>query len=93
MEEKFGIYEITCATCKRKYRGQSKRRVHKRWKEHESACRLKYFEETGVAKHCPRRYKIGKIKLFREVKYWPDLTLGGRVISKKKKICWAWNNQ
>jgi hypothetical protein len=33
-----GIYEITCATCKRKYKGQSKRRTHKRWKEHERAC-------------------------------------------------------
>jgi hypothetical protein len=48
MEEKAGIYEITCATCKRKYRGQSKRRAHKLWKEHERACRLKHPEKSAV---------------------------------------------
>ncbi len=74
MEEKSGIYEITCATCKRKYRGQSKRRVHKRCREHESACRLKYPDKSAVAKHCvSRRHKIGEMKLIKEVTNWQEL--------------------
>jgi hypothetical protein len=68
MEEKSGIYEITCATCKRKYRGQSKRRAHRRYNEHERACRLKYPVKSAVANHCvSNRHEIGELKLLKEV--------------------------
>lgn len=65
---KSGIYEISCKSCESKYIGQSRRRVHERWKEHENAYRLKQPNKSAVAEHMlSHKHEIGDKKLIREV--------------------------
>jgi hypothetical protein len=67
-EEKSGIYEIECATCQGRYRGQTKRRCETRWKEHEAALRNRNWEKSAVADHCMEEgHKIGEKKVLQEV--------------------------
>jgi hypothetical protein len=70
---KTGIYEIECKTCKKKYRGQSKRRVFTRWEEHDRACRLNHPSHSAVAAHCLQYgHEIGEKKLSKEVTDWKN---------------------
>lgn len=67
-EEKSGIYEIECATCQGRYRGQTRRRCETRWKEHEAALRNRNWEKSAVADHCmEEEHKIGEKKVLQEV--------------------------
>jgi hypothetical protein len=68
---KTGIYEIECKTCKKKYRGQSKRRVFTRWKEHDRACRLNHPSHSAA--HCLQYgHEIGEKRLLKEVTDWKN---------------------
>jgi len=46
-----GIYEISCQDCNLKYRGQSKRAISERLKEHKSATDNGHLERSSVAEH------------------------------------------
>jgi hypothetical protein len=66
--EKSGIYEVSCATCDDKYRGQTCRRCIDRYSEHERAFRLKQPTKSAIAKHCLEEgHQIGDFKLLKNV--------------------------
>lgn len=46
-----GIYEISCQNCDLKYRGQSRRAITERLKEHKSATDKGHIEKSSVAEH------------------------------------------
>jgi hypothetical protein len=65
---KSGIYKIKCQDCEEEYIGQSRRRVEKRWKEHQAAFRLNQPQKSAVANHClSQGHKIGEKSLVKEV--------------------------
>ena len=67
-EMKSGIYQISCDTCKRKYVGQTTRRVRERFKEHERACRLKKPSDSAVADHVlESKHNVGEKRVIKEV--------------------------
>lgn len=67
-EAKSGIYRISCGDCDEEYYGQSRRRVQKRWKEHEAAHRLNQPQKSAPAKHFLEfGHSMGKKELVKEV--------------------------
>jgi hypothetical protein len=63
---KSGIYEIKCGTYRRKYKGQSRRKVTYRWDEHDIEP-PQTISQT-IAAHCLElNHEMGEKKLFREV--------------------------
>ena len=68
-KERSGIYELSCKTCEAKYRGQTKRKIIQRDKEHNRAFRLKQPKKSAMAQHClDENHQIGNCKLLKEVR-------------------------
>lgn len=51
IEEKSGIYEISCSTCDAKYIGQTKRNIGTRFKEHLNCIKNRQIYKSSVAAH------------------------------------------
>ena len=51
VEDKSGIYEISCGNCEKKYVGQTRRSIKTRYKEHIAHFRLNRPEKSSVAQH------------------------------------------
>lgn len=66
--EQAGIYEIPCSECESVYRGQTKRRIETREKEHDRAIKFKQVGISSVAKHCIEEgHDRGEIRLLKKV--------------------------
>jgi hypothetical protein len=69
MKVKSGVYEVSCAICDMKYRGQTCRRCFDRYQEHERAFRLNQPKKSAIAMHCiDENHQIGDYKLLKEVR-------------------------
>lgn len=51
VDQKSGIYEITCKDCNQKYVGQTRRSISTRYKEHIAHFRYNRPEKSSVARH------------------------------------------
>jgi hypothetical protein len=68
--EKSGIYRIACEDekCPAEYRGQTKRRLETREKEHKLAVKNQDIKRSSVARHfCGSGHKMGVIDLMKQV--------------------------
>jgi hypothetical protein len=66
--ESSGIYEIACGKCEETYRGQTKRRLDVRDKEHTSHVKMRQADKSSVAKHCIENgHARGPMKLLERV--------------------------
>ncbi len=67
-KEMSGIYRIPCNDCEMEYRGQTRRRLETREKEHERAIKAIEVDKSSVAKHmCENRHRKGEIEIIRQV--------------------------
>ena len=70
LNERSGIYEISCKDCNLKYVGQTKRPIITRFKEHMAHLRYGRTEKSSVAQHAfdnSHRIDIDNLKLLRNV--------------------------
>lgn len=51
IQERSGIYEISCVNCDAKYIGQTKRQVSIRYKEHKTNAKNKQIHRSAIAAH------------------------------------------
>ena len=69
-EDRSGIYKISWDNCNKKYIGQTKRKIHTRFKEHFSNLKLNHPEKSAIAQHClEESHSISKqnLKLLKSV--------------------------